>query len=150
MKYKLLTLAIFGLFISCEQPKKMDELHENAEGEITVGKNFVVDRPIAILVNPTEEQLKLAKAELGSDYNAYYEKGTTWMTDASKTLEEQKIETIDRLANEIITFHTKEGKLHDVNLTDKDFALILFNGKDEPKAVTLEELNETYIQNYMQ
>ena len=150
MKHKLLTLAIFGLFISCEQPKKMDELHENAEGEITIGRNFVVDRPLAILVNPTDDQLKIAKAEMGGNYNAYYEKSTNWINEASKVLEEEKIETIDRLADEIITFHTKDGNLHDINLTDKDFALILFNGKDEPKAISADEWNDSAIKNYMQ
>lgn len=149
MKHKLLTLSIFAIFMSCEPPKSMETLHENAEGEITVGKNFVVDRPIAILINPTDDQLRTAKAEMGNEYNVYYGDGTNFMNEASKVLEEHEIETIDRLADEIITFATKDGKLYDVNLTEKQFAVLLFNGKSEPKDLELEELNPEIIQQYM-
>ena len=149
MKKLILLVGFFTLLTGCEQPKNEDKIHENAEGEITVGKNFVVDRPMAILVSPTNEQLEEAKKEFGDDYQIFYGDGAHFINEANKVLEENKIESIDKLANQIITFSTTEGKLYDVNLTDKQFAVLLFNGKDEPKDLEMEEFNSEFIQNYM-
>lgn len=146
---KLLLLTLAGLFFSCEEAKNTDKIHENADGEITVGKNFVVDRPMAVVVAPTEEQLKEAKKIMGEDYQIYYGDGVQFLNEANQLLEQNKIETIDRLANEIITFSTAEGKLYDVNLTDKTFAVLLFNGKDEPKDLEFEHFTPEFIQEYM-
>lgn len=150
MKKYILLLAITSAFItSCEQPKNLEQVHENAEGEITVGKNFVVSRPLAILVSPTDDQLKQAKEDFGKDYQVFYGDGAHFLNEATKVLEENKIETIDKLANEIITFSTQDGKLYDVNLSEKAFAVLLFNGKDEPKDLEMEEFNNEFIQSYM-
>ena len=149
MKKYILILSAFALFTNCEQPKNEDKIHKNAEGEITVGKNIVVDRPLAILVLPTNEQLEEAKKEFGEDYQIFFGDGAEFINEANKVLEENKIETIDKLANEIITFSTVDGKLFDVNLTDKQFAVLLFNGKDEPKDLEMEEFTSEFIQEYM-
>lgn len=149
MKKLLFLLTFGGLFLSCEQAKNTEKIHENADGEITVGKNFVVDRPMAIVVSPTEEQLQDAKKIMGEDYQIFYGDGAQFLQEANQVLEQNKIETIDRLSNEIITFSTTEGKLHDVNLTDKSFAVLLFNGKDEPKDLEFEHLSPEFIQEYM-
>lgn len=150
MKKYILLLAVTAAFItSCEQPKNLEKVHDNAEGEITVGKNFVVNRPLAILISPTEDQLKQAQEDFGKDYQVFYGDGAHFLNEANKVLEENKVETIDKLANEIITFSTTEGKLYDVNLTEKGFAVLLFNGKDEPKDLEMEELSNEFIQNYM-
>lgn len=149
MKKIIAVLSVLALFTSCEQPKNEDKIHENAPGEITVGKNFVVDRPIAILVTPTNEQLEEAKKEFGEDYQVFYGDGAHFINEANKVLEENKIESIDRLANEIITFTTSDGKIYDVNLTEKQFAVLLFNGKEEPKDLEMEEFSSEFIQNYM-
>ena len=149
MKRYLAILSVLVSLISCEQPKNEDKIHENAPGEITVGKNFVVDRPMAVLVLPTNEQLEEAKKEFGEDYQIFYGDGAHFINEANKVLEENKIESIDRLANEIITFATSDGKLFDVNLSEKQFSVLLFNGKDEPKDLEMEEFNSEFIQNYM-
>lgn len=149
MKKYVLILSALLLFTNCEQPKNEKKVHENAKGEITVGKNFVVDRPLAIIVTPTKEQLEEAKKEFGKDYQIYFSDGAQFINEANKVLEENKIETIDRLANEIITFASVDGKLFDVNLTDKQFAVLLFNGKNEPKDLEMEEFTSDFIQEYM-
>lgn len=149
MKKYLAILSVFVLFTSCEQPKNEDKIHENASGEITVGKNFVVDRPMAVLVTPTNEQLEEAKKEFGEDYQIFYGDGAHFINEANKALDENKIESIERLANEIITFSTADGKLYDVNLTDKPFAVLLFNGKEAPKDLEMEEFSSEFIQAYM-
>jgi hypothetical protein len=149
MKKFIALLSFIALFTSCEQPKNEEKIHENAEGEITIGKNLVVDRPMAIIVSPTDEQLKEAKKEFGEDYQIFYGDGAHFINEANKILEENKIETIDRLSNEIITFSTVDGKLYDVNLTEKQFAVLLFNGKEEPKDLEMEEFTTEFIQSYM-
>ena len=150
MKKYILLLSTLMLFTNCEQPKNEDKIHENAEGEITVGKNFVVDRPLAIIVTPTNEQLEEAKKEYGEDYQIFFGDGAQFINEANKVLEENKVVTIDRLANEIITFATTDGKLFDVNLSYKQFAVLLFNGKEEPKDLEMEELSNEFIQKYIQ
>ena len=152
MKKHLLLLTLFGLLISCEKPKNIKQIHENTEGEITVGKNFVIDEPLAVLVLPTDESLKNTKKEIGADnYRIYYDDGASIINDISTVLDKNKITSIERLNNDIITFHTQDGKLYDVNLTDKAFTTLLFNGKEAPKEIYSENLesNEEIIQ-YMQ
>lgn len=150
MKKYLLFVGLFGLLFSCEKPKNTEEIYKNAEGEITVGKNFLIEKPMAVLVLPTEASLEETRKEFGEEqYRIYFDDGASVMNEFNTVLEENKIETIDRLNNEIITFATKDGKLYDVNLTDKAFSAFLFNGKDEPKDLELEELSSEFIQNYM-
>lgn len=149
MKKYILILSVLALFTSCEQPKNEAKIHENAEGEITVGKNFVVNRPMAILVVPANEQLEEAKKEFGEDYQIFHGDGAHFINEANLILEENKIETIDRLANEIITFTTSDGQLHDVNLVEKPFSVLLFNGKEAPKDLEMEEFTNEFIQAYM-
>ena len=152
MKKYLLLLTLIGLLISCEKPKNIKQIHENTEGEITVGKNFVIDEPLAVLVLPTDESLKNTKKEIGADnYRIYYDDGASIINDISTVLDKNKITSIERLNNDIITFHTQDGKLYDVNLTDKAFTTLLFNGKEAPKEIYSENLesNEEIIQ-YMQ
>jgi hypothetical protein len=152
MNKTLLILAFATALISCEKPKDLDKVHQNAEGEITVGKNFVVDKPLAILVLPTDESLEQTKKEIGSDnYRIYYDDGASIMNDANIVLEKNNIESIEKLNNEIITFHTNDGKLYDVNLTDKAFTTLLFNGKEAPKEMFSENLEtDESITKYMQ
>lgn len=152
MKKHLLLLTLFGLLISCEKPKNIEQVHENAEGEITIGKNFVIDEPLAVLVLPTDESLKQTKKEIGADnYRIYYDDGASILNDISTVLDKNKISSIERLNNEVITFHTQEGKLYDVNLSDKAFTALLFNGKEAPKEIYSDTLeSDEEIINYMQ
>ena len=151
MKNTLAILSTLLFFYSCEQPKNVEKITENAEGEITIGKNFVVDRPLAIIILPTDESLALKKKEIGeNNYRIYYDDGASIINDANTVLEKNKIETIERLNNEIITFSTTDGKLFDVNLTDKEFTTLLFNGKEAPKELFSNELeSDESIVNYM-
>ena len=124
MKKHLLLLTLVGLLISCEKPKNLDKIHENAKGEITIGKN---------------------------NYRIYYDDGASIINDISTVLDKNKITSIERLNNEIITFHTQDGKLYDINLTDKAFTALLFNGKDAPKEIYSDNLeSDEEIVNYMQ
>ncbi len=152
MNKHLLILSLTILFISCEKPKNLEQVHQNAEGEITVGKNFVIDKPMAVLILPTNESLEQTKKEIGADnYRIYYDDGASIINDANIVLEKNKIEAIERLNNEIITFHTIDGKLYDVNLTDKAFTTLLFNGKEAPKEMFSENLEtDESIIKYMQ
>ena len=149
MKKYIAILSALVIFTNCESPKNEDKIHENAPGEITIGKNFVIDRPMAVLVIPTNEQLEEAKKEFGEDYQIFHGDGAHFINEANLILEENKIETIDRLANEIITFRTNDGKLYDVNLVEKQFAVLLFNGKEAPKDLEMEEFTNEFIQTYM-
>lgn len=152
MKKHLLLLTLVGLLISCEKPKNLDKIHENTKGEITIGKNFVIDEPMAILVLPTDESLIETKKEIGkNNYRIYYDDGASIINDISTVLDKNKITSIERLNNEIITFHTQDGKLYDINLTDKAFTALLFNGKDAPKEIYSDNLeSDEEIVNYMQ
>ena len=152
MKKHLLLLTLVGLLISCEKPKNLDKIHENTKGEITIGKNFVIDEPMAILVLPTDESLIETKKEIGkNNYRIYYDDGASIINDISTVLDKNKITSMERLNNEIITFHTQDGKLYDINLTDKAFTALLFNGKDAPKEIYSNNLeSDEEIVNYMQ
>ena len=152
MKKYILLLSTFSLFSNCEQPNKENKIHKNTEGEITLGKNFVIDRPMAVIIIPTNESLKQTEKEIGADYyRIYYDDGASILNDANTFLEKYNIESIEKFNNEIISFQTKDGKLFDVNLTDKAFTTLLFNGKEAPKELFSEDLEtDESILKYMQ
>ncbi|MBQ0148512.1 MAG: hypothetical protein KBS93_08775 [Flavobacteriaceae bacterium] len=152
MKIYIVLLPVLILFTNCEQPKNTSTLYKNNAGEITIGKNFVVDRPMAILIIPTEESLKETEKEIGSDnYRIYYDDGASIMNDANTVIETNNIESIEKLNNEIITFVTIDGKIYDVDLRDKAFVTLLFNGKEAPKELFSDNLEtDEQIIDYMQ
>ncbi|MBF0597380.1 hypothetical protein [Faecalibacter rhinopitheci] len=95
MKIYIVLLPVLILFTNCEQPKNTSTLYKNDAGEITIGKNFVVDRPMAILIIPTEESLKETEKEIGLDnYRIYYDDGASIMNDANTVIETNNIESI--------------------------------------------------------
>lgn len=141
MKKILIYLTAPFIFTACESPKNLSDVQGNASGEITVGQNFVINRPMAVLVLPTEESLQETQEEIGPEkYSIYYDDGASLINDANTVIENLHLESVERLNNEIITFATSDGQLYDVDLRDKAFVTLLFNGKEAPKELFSEHL----------
>jgi hypothetical protein len=117
----------------------------------TIGGNQldIISKPCAIIINPTNKEIKeMTKAEGGDSMQTNNDNATLSISIIKSYLDSTKTFTIEKEAKGELKFKLIDGKIYTLYLDKLYWDVFLFNGESIPIKVTVTDFAREYI-NYM-
>ena len=141
-------LLIAVTLFSCHSPQPKQTvstpLSNPVAAPVTHVDSTLIKAPCAILIYPTEAQVRKMEKENGEDFNTIADDNQYYMGTSTKYLDSIHCRTIDTSAHGPMRFLTASGQVIKLNLGKYDWAILLFNGKDTPVEADIMSMPENY------
>jgi hypothetical protein len=155
IRHLIITISLF-ILTSCGHEDENKNSQSIVDTDtISVKQNLsqanspeVIGFPCAIILSPSDKTIDSLKKINGEDFYTYADDIMYYTNIATTYLDSLKIKTISKTSEGSITFHITSGKDTVFNLSDMNWAILLFNGKDGPKQSDITDF-KTEFDNYM-
>lgn len=136
--------AILLIIFSCQQKAKKT-IHYRQK----IKTSDTITLPCAVTIEPTTHQIDSMKSGKDSaDVFTAFDDDVFYMSTASHYLDSMKTKLINKPSKGNLIFKTISGEIYNVNLNNKYWAILLFNGKDKPIEGDITDISVDY-QQYM-
>lgn|GEM_PF-2767383 len=103
------------------------------------------DKPIAILVSPSERLMTEKQKELDTaTYNTSVDDDVWYQSEAGRYLDSIKAPQASRESEGVLKFKTTTGTVYTMRIDTLFFGVILFNGKNKPISADVTDMGSEY------
>jgi hypothetical protein len=136
------TILLFSIVLLCC-------FRAEKEKVVLQSNSTALDGPCAVFVAPTSAQLDSMRAHMKEqDFYSMTDDYMAYMSSARTFLETKKIPMSNVDANGSLKFKKQDGKIFEMKLSGLKWAVILFNGKNDPIIANMVGIENDY-QRYM-
>ncbi|HEX9509384.1 MAG TPA: hypothetical protein VF939_02800 [Puia sp.] len=148
----LFTLAFICTILSCRHTSTAHTpgaAANKSKQQVHSDSTDIITTPCAVLIDPTKEKLRSLKKENGEDnFYTIADDNQFYIGTAISYLDSIHCKMINRQSKGTLKFKTAAGKLVKMTLGKYDWAILLFNGKDDPIEADITTFKEEF-QRYM-
>lgn len=137
--YLLLATTLFAV-----GPRESAQQQNSAIKSAIHKAHEVVTFSCAIIISPTFKQIDKMKKQYGANYDAIIDDNVYYQSESDMFLDSVKLKKLYKYATGTMTFKSRDGKLYTINLEQYKFAIILFNGKNNPIQAELTDFQKSY------